>query len=398
MLRHSRQVLSIIFIIIFPCILPAAEKPAIRALTAFVHLDRAQYQTQIQDALSMLNRAKSEFEKNGYQVQFIRLTTQPFAEYNQGLDKDEALKFFKSVEILLPRKNFMGSIGPAMISDNDEVGSVELLKEILSNSQVLYASNVVASEKGVHWKAVRASADLIKYLADHSKQSEANFGFAASAMVPVNTPFFPVSYHIGSGRQFALGLAAANLVRENFRAASGNRETARSGFQNSFNEHALRVQDIAKNVSQITGWEYVGLDTSIAPGFPGMDQSVGAAVEDLTGSAFGSSGTLSAASLITEIIKATPVKQVGYSGLMLPIMEDEVLSKRWSEGRLTADMVLAYSAVCGTGLDTVPLPGDVTIEQLERMIGDMATLAFRLRKPLSARLMPIASKKAGETT
>ncbi|MCI0611926.1 DUF711 family protein, partial [bacterium] len=309
--RHFHQILLIVFVI-FYCTAYAAEKPAIRAITAFVHLDRAQYQTQIQDALSMLNRAKSEFEKNGYQVEYIRLTTQPFAEYIQGLDKDEALKFFRSMEALLPSKNFMGSIGPAMISDNDEVSNVDLLKEILPNSQVLYASNVVASEKGIHWKAVHASADLIKYMADHSKQSEANFAFAASAMVPVNTPFFPVSYHNGAGRQFALGLAAANLVRESFRSAAGNRETARSSFQNSFNEHALKAQDIAKNVSRITGWEYVGLDTSIAPGFPGMNESVGAAIEDLTGSTFGSSGTLSAAALITEII----TKQVGYSGLM----------------------------------------------------------------------------------
>ncbi|MGH9555665.1 MAG: DUF711 family protein [Terriglobales bacterium] len=32
------------------------------------------------------------------------------------------------------------------------------------------------------------------------------------------------------------------------------------------------------------------------------------------------------------------------------------------------------------------------------MIGDMATLAARLRKPLSARLMPVAGKKAGDRT
>jgi uncharacterized protein (UPF0210 family) len=48
--------------------------------------------------------------------------------------------------------------------------------------------------------------------------------------------------------------------------------------------------------------------------------------------------------------------------------------------------MLAYSAVCGTGLDTIPLPGDASQEQLEKMIGDMATLAVKLHKPLSARL------------
>jgi uncharacterized protein (UPF0210 family) len=60
--------------------------------------------------------------------------------------------------------------------------------------------------------------------------------------------------------------------------------------------------------------------------------------------------------------------------------------------------LLSYSAVCGTGLDTVPLPGDVTVEQLERIIGDMASLAVKWKKPLSARLMPVPGKQAGERT
>jgi len=83
---------------------------------------------------------------------------------------------------------------------------------------------------------------------------------------------------------------------------------------------------------------------------------------------------------------------------MLPVLEDSVLAQRWSEGALTLDDLLAYSAVCGTGLDVVPLPGDITQTQLERIIGDMATLAVRLRKPLSARLLPVTGKKAGERT
>jgi hypothetical protein len=75
-----------------------------------------------------------------------------------------------------------------------------------------------------------------------------------------------------------------------------------------------------------------------------------------------------------------------------------VIARRWSEGALSIDALLAYSAVCGTGLDTVPLPGDISEDQLARIIGDMATVAYRLRKPLSARLMPVAGKKAGDRT
>jgi len=49
-------------------------------------------------------------------------------------------------------------------------------------------------------------------------------------------------------------------------------------------------------------------------------------------------------------------------------------------------------------LDTVPLPGDVTEHQLAQIIGDMASLAYKWKKPLSARLQPVTGKRAGEKT
>jgi uncharacterized protein (UPF0210 family) len=83
---------------------------------------------------------------------------------------------------------------------------------------------------------------------------------------------------------------------------------------------------------------------------------------------------------------------------MLPVMEDAVLARRWEEERVGLQQLLALSAVCGTGLDTVPVPGDVSARLLEGVICDMASLAVRLRKPLSARLLPVPGKKAGERT
>jgi len=72
---------------------------------------------------------------------------------------------------------------------------------------------------------------------------------------------------------------------------------------------------------------------------------------------------------------------------MLPLLEDPVLAERWSEGTFDLDSLLAYSAVCGTGLDAVPLPGEVSQQRLERIIGDVASLAFKWHKPLTARLI-----------
>ena len=71
-------------------------------------------------------------------------------------------------------------------------------------------------------------------------------------------------------------------------------------------------------------------------------------------------------------------------------------SKRSAANGVT-DLLLA-STVCGTGLDTVPLPGDVSEEALAGLIGEVATLAHQLAKPLTARLLPVPGKHAGEPT
>lgn len=47
-------------------------------------------------------------------------------------------------------------------------------------------------------------------------------------------------------------------------------------------------------------------------------------------------------------------------------------------------------------MDTVPLPGDLTVDQIFAMLLDLAVLASRLRKPLTARLMPIPGKQASD--
>jgi uncharacterized protein (UPF0210 family) len=139
----------------------------------------------------------------------------------------------------------------------------------------------------------------------------------------------------------------------------------------------------------------MGLDPTPAPL---KDVSIGAAIEKYTRGKLGASGTMTAAAIITNAVRAVPVQQIGYRGLMLPVLEDADIAQRWSEGSINIDSLLSYSAVCGTGLDTIPLPGEVTEDQLAAMMGDVATLAYKWHKPLSARLQPVNGKKAGEKT
>ena len=369
------------------------RKPRVRAITAFVSIDRATYGKQIQDTLVMLRKAKSAFEKGGYEVQTIRITTQPFPQYTRGITKAEALEFFKALVALSKKEEFLANVGPAMLNDQDD-SAVELLADILVNTE-LNTSLVIAADDGIHWNAIRAAAKTVKYVEEHSANGARNFDFAAAAFVPPFTPFFPASSHNGPGHQFSVGLEGGAFVADVFMESHGDPRIARELLSRKLAEHARPLEAIALQVEKDSGWSYMGLDATPAPG---PDSSIGAAIQQFSGAKFGSSGTLTAAAIITDAVRSIPVKRVGYSGLMLPPLEDPVLAQGWSERNYNVDSLLAYSAVCGTGLDTIPLPGDVSQQQLERILGDVASLAVKWHKPLTARLIPAPGKKAGDRT
>lgn len=397
-LRAFNIIFCLMLTIACPIVILGADnsaRPKVRAITAFIRLDRFKYEAQINDTLRMLRRAKTAMEQGGYEVESIRITTQPFPEFIHGLSKEQALDFFRAYDDLAVKESFDANIGPAMLQDNDDAAPAELLGEILSTTRTLEGSLHVAGDDGIHWKGVRAAAKIVKYVEEHSPRSQGNFNFGATAMVTPYGPFYPASYHIGAGHQFAVGLESANVVQTVFAATSGDPNAARAQLLKSLTEHARAVEAIARRVEKQTGWMYMGLDPTPAPL---MDVSIGDAIEKFTGTKFGSSGTLTAAAIITQAVRAVPVKQIGYSGLMLPVLEDKLLARRWSEGTYSIDALLAYSSVCATGLDTVPLPGDVTEDQIARIIGDVASLAVKWHKPLTARLLPVLGKKPGEQT
>jgi uncharacterized protein (UPF0210 family) len=114
--------------------------------------------------------------------------------------------------------------------------------------------------------------------------------------------------------------------------------------------------------------------------------------------AVGLQGSLAAAAILTQAIDNAKFPRTGFSGLMMPVLEDSTLAKRGAEGTLRVNDLLLYSAVCGTGLDTIPLAGDTTVEQISAVLVDLSALALRLDKPLTARLMPIPGKNAGDET
>jgi uncharacterized protein len=370
-------------------------KPKVRAITAFVRLDRAGWEKQIGDALVVLRKAQKEFESAGYEVESVRITTQPIGELIAGLSEDDAVALLKRVDDLSAKENFLPNVGPGMMQDSDDPVAMRVLERVLSTLPNIEASAIIADESGIHWKTIHRTAELVKFVAEHSVRAQGTFNFTATAMLKPLGPFFPGSYHTGAGRQFAVGFEGAGVVAEVFARDKGDADVATTDLTAALTKHARVADGIGNRVAAQTGWEFVGVDPTPAPL---GDVSIATAIENFTGAKFGSSGTLTAARIITAAVKSVPVKQTGYSGLMVPVMEDKLMAQRWAEGAFNVDSLLAYSSVCGTGLDTIPLPGDISVEQMERIFSDVASLAVKWNKPLSARLQPVPGKKAGDMT
>lgn len=374
---------------------PDIAKPKVRAITAFVRLDRSSYETQILAAMTVLKAAESEFARRGYETQTVRIVTQPFAELVKGLTDQDALTFLRSLDDLSQKYGFAPNIGPAMLHDTDDPAAMRLLARVLSVLPHLNASAIIADDDGIHWNTIREAAALVRYVADHSTRSQGNFQFAAAAMVRPLGPFYPAAYHTGAGQQFSVGFESANVVQHVFAATHGDFEASVAELTRQLTVHMKAAEGVGNAVAAASAWSFAGVDPTPAPM---GDASIGEAIERYTGTRFGASGTMTAALAITSAVKAVNVKQIGYSGLMLPVMEDRRLAQRWAENSYEIDSLLAYSAVCAAGLDTVPLPGDVTEARLAKIFGDVAALAWKWHKPLSARLLPVKDKKAGDKT
>jgi uncharacterized protein len=371
----------------------ADARPKVRAVTAFIRIDPAHYEAQYADAMKFLNGAAAAYRAAGFEVEGVRIATQPFPEYIKGMKTAEAVAFLQKLDAVSTKLGFRPSIGPAMLHDSDDAAPLDVLARALSTTG-LNASLVIADESGIHWRAIRETAKLIHRVAAESPHGRGNLNFAAIAMVKPYGPFYPGAWHTGGGRAFAVGLESANVVTDVF-AAKHDPGEAEKQLSAALSRYGKETETVATQLAAKSGWTYAGIDPTPAPL---GDVSIGRAIENLIGGPFGSSGTMTAASIITRAVKSVPVKQTGYSGLMVPVLEDNVLARRWAEGTYNIDSLLAYSAVCAGGLDTVPLRGDTTEDQLAKILGDVASLAFKWQKPLAARLLPVPGGKAGDRT
>ena len=389
-MKHTRRLALVL--LLWPWLASAAETETlkIRTITAFVPLKAATAEKIFRETAEFLRKAKSHYVAAGWEVQSLRLATPPMNDYLRDVPGADHLDFLLRLDLLASELGLELSLGPAMTHEREDVATEDLVVELLKRSRVANTSvNITPLLAGAPFRA----AAIIKRLGEVPAPEPPSFRFAALAHCPPGIPFFPTAYARGKRREFALGLQSAGFLAQSFGA--GKKPSDRIQVRIQFTEHLRRLEGIALAIAQEQQWHYLGIDVSPAPL---GEASIGAVIEGLAGQAIGGPGTLDAVSTLTYLLQHEPVRHTGFSGLMLPVLEDTVLAARAAEGRLNLHTLLVYSAVSGTGLDVVPLPGDTSEEQIVRILDDVAALAHKLSKPLTARLLLVPGKRAGEMT
>lgn len=355
----------------------------------------------------MFNREITEkLENIGIKVQTKRICSQPILSYEQQLyqkNLNETLGRIHDQLTILERliKSYDLDYFAActLLADHQipKYGVYEKLflnevPQFIKRKEKFFTSlHVASTDNGINLSAIRSAAKIIKNLSEPDPFN--NLKFCLSSNVKPDTPFFPAAYHISEKSSFGLALEMADEVVNAF-DRSDTLDKAQINLRKRFNEIYETLVPLCEDIGNKYQIDFHGVDFSPAP-YPTKDKSIGTAFEKLNFEYFGAYGSLLGVALIKNAIPKRE-KVIGFSGFMPSVLEDYTIANSLSDNKIDLNTLLLYATICGTGLDCVPLPGDITEKELFYILLDLCIISIRLEKPLTARLMPIPGKKQGD--
>ena len=291
---------------------------------------------------------------------------------------------------------------PFNFVDNDfEPTMINPIANLIKKFPNSFVNLIVADNKKININSVNSSAQLIKNISTNTNNGFDNFRIGVSSNCKPYTPFFPFSYHHDQDG-FSLALEVLDLfynVLEDNQNIKSNK--LRTKLVDALSAELSFMQEIGIELDKSTGLKFYGIDSSLAP-FPDGSDSVARLMESLGLDSLGSSGTLFFTSFVTNIINSafeqSQALKVGFNGVMYSVLEDDYLALAIKNKKLSIDSLMLYSTVCGCGIDMVPVPGNIFLEEISSLIIDTAALSIALQKPLGTRILPIPGKHANELT
>lgn len=365
----------------------------IRSITCFYDPGAPNSPQVLRQVAELARQASRRFQSAGYPVETTRLATVPFSQVLRTMTPEAAVEHAVDMQTKAGQNGFtFVSLGPALACQPE---SYELVNPMLAETKIAFLSGEIATaQEGVVLLATKACGKIISQASTVTVDGFTNLRFAALANVKPFSPFFPAAFSEGPQPAFALAIECADLALAIFQDVR-SLASARKRLIQTLEAQGRTLAAIAEDISNTFEVEFKGIDFSLAP-YPQAWCSLGSALEHLGPVKLGLSGSLAAAAFLADALDQGKWKRTGLNGLVMPVLEDATLAERSAGGGLSINDLLLYSAVCGAGLDTVPLPGNATPDQLSAVLVDVAALSSRLGRPLIARLMPIPGKKTGE--
>jgi len=365
----------------------------IRAITGFLDPGWPLDTAAIARTAQALQAMAGQLRDAGYVVQTLRLATPPPTEMASPVPAAQRPELARALEAeIFVHGIDYASIGPVLPDDRQ---GFKPLPEIIGSTEVIFCSALYADPSlGLSLQAAADCAWAVQQIAALSPDGFGNLRFAALVNVPSGTPFFPAAYHRGGPSAVAIATESADLAVAAVREGHSLRDI-RQKLIHAVEAHANAIQGIAQRSAAEHGLRFNGLDFSLAP-YPEPGRSIGTALEALGASAVGAPGSAAAAAFFADSLSRASFQRAGFCGLFLPVLEDSVLAQRAASGQLSLSDLLLFSTLCGTGLDTIPLPGSTGTQALRALLVDLAAVGLRHAKPLTARLMPIPGKESGD--
>ncbi len=384
----------------------------IRTITTFLVLthDKTTWQSSILSASRFCVDLANRFSKKGYIVQSIRIVTNPFGEYLHTKNLEKAKSDLKYISNLLDAADLSGLRVRFAIGEAKTKEEISLLPHLIKSYGDLCNAcvNVKLDKHGfLKNDLIHESALAIAEISKLTPGGEGNFNFTVNFNCEPLIPYFPAGYHRKDlGNCYVVGLETPDLLVNVLRiynktnGTHGHNSLFKGYYESmsrALNHHVSNIKNIIDNFNENTDFRFSGMDSSAAPS---KDcSSLVDVFKQLGVPYFGASGTVEAASLLTRVFKSVKnVELKGFSGLMLAVTEDRGLAEGTKNADFDIRSLLTYSAVCGIGLDTVPIPGNTSIHSITALMRDTGTMAFRLNKPLTVRLFPVPGLSAGDMT
>lgn len=372
--------------------------------------DKARWKKQILKASRFCAELSKAFVEKGYVVQSVRIVTNPFGEYLNTESIESASEDLAYLSGLLNSSDLAGIRIRFAIGEARTQHEIRLLPELIKEFGDLcnVCVNVDHDDAGILDNTlIRYAAEAVSAISRITPRGEGNFNFTVNFNCDPLIPYFPAGYHRKElGDRFVVGLETPDLLVEVLKAFNQNstamphNELFKGYFEvmcAALQYHIAAINKVIVQSKLDKPFSFSGFDSSAAPSkncasMVDVYKQMGVAY-------FGASGTVEASSLLTRVFKSIKgVDLVGFSGLMLAVTEDTGLAQGTITGDFDIRSLLTYSAVCGIGLDTVPIPGDTSIEKISALMRDTGTMAYRLNKPLTVRVFPVPGLKAGDMT